>query len=757
MDLRRLVVRSSGLRPCRPLLLPMLVAAAAGASGSAAGQTPPAADSPAASPPATSSTTATAQPLEAITVTGTRRREPVRDVPVQLNTIPAETLEQSGAKTLTDYLATQPGIDLNTSGGPGLGSVTIRGVSTGAPTIATVGMYVDDVPFGSSTAYAIGSGTALDMGLLDLNRVEVLRGPQGTIYGASTMGGLIKYVTNDPDPLRMSGSATLAASTTAHGSANNTLNAVLNVPVSDETAVRFAAFQDHNGGYVDAVGPAAGSDVNHGNTVGGRFSVLMTPTRDLRVKLTATAQEIRRDSKDAVDYDQAGNAVNGPLVKKLALLEPYSIKTGVLGLELDYDMGWARLDSITAGQRTDVSNRTDATYVYGPLLASIGLPVDQVPLDNTVTVSRQTQELRLTSPRGALEWLAGYFYSHEKSTNDQLVTSRISPGVPGPLLATFQLPGEYTENALFGDITWNPSKQLSLTGGIRTSNNKQDFQQIGDGPLAGGPSSVNGHSSETTNTYLAAARYALTPTSNVYARAASGFRPGGPNAVAKDPNPGEPTAPPTFKSDSLWSYEAGYKAELMDRRLSVDAAIYTIKWKDLQQIAAVNGIGVIVNAGDAKVDGAELALRYRPSPPWTLYASYAYTDGKLTEDAPGLGSSGARLPNAAKNAANAGAEYDFEAGGYKFQAGADVRYVGERNAGFEGSSTLPNYKLPDYTLVDLHAVGDFRWGQVTLYARNVFDKRAQLGAGTNFIPLGGYAQVTPAQPRTVGVSVSATF
>ena len=755
MDLRRLVARTPGLRRCRPLRLPMLVAAAAGASGSAAGQTPPAADSPASSSSSNAST-ATAQPLEAITVTGTRRREPVRDVPVQLNTIPADQLEQSGAKTLTDYAATQPGVNVDTSGGPGLGAVSIRGVNAGSTTIATVGMYVDDVPFGSSTAYAVGSGTALDMGLLDLNRVEVLRGPQGTIYGASTMGGLIKYVTNEPDTLRFSGNATIAGSTTAHGSPSSTLNAVINVPIQDEVAVRFAAFQDHAGGFVDAVGPSAGSDVNTGNTVGGRVSLLARPSHDFQIKLTATTQEIRRDSKDAVDYTADGQAVNGDLVKKLAIREPYSIKTGVVGLELDYDMGWARLDSITSGQRTDVSNRTDATYVYGPLLASIGLPVDQVPLDNNVTVSRQTQELRLTSPRGKWEWIAGYFYSHEKGTNDQLVTSRISEGVPGPMLATFQLPSEYTENALFGDITWNPSKQLAITGGMRTSSNKQTFQQIGDGPLAGGPSHVDGKSDETTNTYLAAIRYALSPTSNVYARAASGFRPGGPNAVAYDAS-GQPIAPPTFKSDSLWSYEAGYKAELLERTLSVDGAIYTIKWKDIQQISAVNGIGVIVNAGDATVNGAEVALRYRPTRQWMLYGTYAYTDGKLTEDAPGLGKSGSRLPNSAKNSTTLGATYDFEAGGYKFSAGADARYVGERNAGFEGSGTIPNYKLPDYTLVDLHAVGDFRWGTVTLYARNIADKRAQLGAGTNFIPLGGYAQVTPALPRTVGVSVSAAF
>ena len=739
MDLQR-----NDVRRFRPLLLPTLIAAL-GVSTPAGAQT--------------ATPSATPQLLEAITVTGTRRREPVRDVPVQIGTVTAEELEQSGARTLTDYMAMQPGVNVNTGGGPGFGSPTIRGVSTGAETIATVGMYVDDVPFGSSTAYAIGSGTALDMGLLDLNRVEVLRGPQGTIYGASTMGGLIKYVTNEPDTGRFFGRALVAGSTTQHGSPNNTVSAMLNAPLSENVAgVRIAAFRDHFGGFVDATGPAAGSDVNTGNTVGGRVALLTTPMSNLQIKLSATTQEIKRESADVVDYTADGQAVNGELSKKLAVREPYKIKTGVLGLEIDWDLGWARLDSITSGQKTDVDRRTDATYVYGPLLAGAGLDLDQVVLDNVVTVRRQVQELRLTSPRGTFEWLAGYFYSHEEGTNGQFVTSRFTAGpTPGPDLATVSLPSEYTENALFGDITWNPSRELALTGGVRVAKNKQTFTQISDGPLVGGATEVHGKSDETTYTYLATARYGLTPTSNVYGRAASGYRPGGPNPIINDPNTGQPMAPPTFNSDSLWSYELGYKADLMDRTLSVDASLYEIRWKDIQQPYAVNGIGVIVNAGRAKIDGAEIALRYRPAPGWNLDAAYTYINAKLTEDAPGLGHAGARLPNSAKNSASAGVGYSFKAGSYQYSAGANIRYVGERNAGFEGGGTLPNYKLPDYTLVDLRAAADFRAVQVALFVRNLADKRAQLGASTNFIPLGGYAQVSPAEPRTIGVSVSGTF
>jgi iron complex outermembrane recepter protein len=741
-------VRRSGMQRCRPLLLPALVAVACTSLPAAAQTVVP------------NAAPGDPQARETVTVTGTRRREPVRDVPVQINTLPAEQLEESGARTLTDYLATQPGLDLNTSGGPGLGSVTIRGVSTGAATIATVGMYVDDVPFGSSTAYALGSGTALDMGLLDLNRVEVLRGPQGTIYGASTMGGLIKYVTNDPDTRHFSGRAMASFATMSQGSTNNTVSAVVNAPLGDEVGgVRISAFRDHFGGFVDAIGPAAGSDVNNGNTVGGRIALLFTPMRDLRIKLTGTTQEVKRESQDLVDYDAAtGNPAFGSLTKKLALREPYSAKTSVAGLEIGYDMPWARLDSITSAQKTDLDRLQDATYVYGPLLGQFGLDVDRVPFQNNVSVRRQVQELRLTSPRGIVEWIAGYFYSHEEGTNHQLVTSRLTAGgQAGPLLADAQLPSEYTENALFGDITWNATRELSLTGGVRGAKNKQSFTQISDGILLGGANTVHGDSSESTRTYLATARYALTPTSNVYARAASGYRPGGPNALALDPATGQPIAPPTFKSDSLWSYEAGYKADLLQRALSVEAAVYDIKWKDIQQISAVNGVGVIVNAGRAKVDGLELALRYQPAGAWSFNASYSYIDAKLTEDAPGLGTSGSPLPNSAKNSFTGGATYSFKAGGYDFQAGADVRYVGMRNAGFDGSSSLPNYRLPEYTQVDVRATADFRVVQVGLFVRNLTDKRAQLGAGTNFVPLGGYVQVTPAQPRTIGLSVTGNF
>ena len=186
---------------------------------------------------------------QTIYVTASRRREPAREVPMQVDRLSTEDLEKSGAKSLIDYLADQPGVDVKNAGGAGLGAVSIRGVTTGDQTISTVGTYIDDVAYGSSSAFAAGSQTALDMSLLDLNHIEVLRGPQGTLYGAGAMGGVVKYVTNEPDTTELSGKVSVGASATKGGGAGNTVSGVVNVPIKEDVAaLRVAAFHDHEGG-----------------------------------------------------------------------------------------------------------------------------------------------------------------------------------------------------------------------------------------------------------------------------------------------------------------------------------------------------------------------------------------------------------------------------------------------------------------------------------------------------------------------------
>lgn len=720
------------------------------------------AQAPSAPLPADAAASAVAPPdrdtLEVVTVTATLRREPAREVPMQVNILSTEKLEQGGAKSLGDVLSAQPGIDVKTGGVSG--AISIRGVSTGDQTIATVGTYIDNVAFGSSSAFVAGASTSLEMQLLDLNHIEVLRGPQGTLYGAGAMGGLLKYVTNEPDSSELSGKVTMGVSTTVNGRVGNTQSGVVNVPIKENVAAfRVSAFHDRVGGFIDAVGPAAGRAINGGDTTGARVSLLIEPSTRASVRLTATTQDAKRDGADLVDYSgTTGQPVYGSNSRGIAVREPNSMRTTLFSADLEYDLDWARLYSITSVQRSDYFIRQDLTNTYVPLLSSPGEEFGTAVSDLSAHLKKSTQEFRLTSKAGGkFEWLVGLFFDHESGHNNQLASSTLADGSVGPDLAVANLPSSYTEKALYGDATWNLSKDFSVTGGLRIARNNQNFRQISSGLLLGGSTNLSGTSHDTSKTFLLTAKYALDRTSNVYARAASGYRPGGPNAVIRNEQTGLPEAPPTFQHDTLWSYEAGYKADLLDKTLSIESSLYHIRWEQIQQLYSVNGEQVIVNGGRAAIDGLELTARYHPHERWTLEGGLAAVDARLVEDAPGLAMSGARLPNTARFSASTSANYLINVGNYSGYLGGTLRFVGERNAGFDGSSTLPSFRMPSYLLTDLQAGMTFGSIDVGLYVRNLFNRVVQLGAATGLMANGGPALVTPARPRTLGLNVTASF
>lgn len=698
--------------------------------------------------------------LQTIMVTATRRKEMARDVPLQINRLSADDLEQSGAKSLTDYLAGLPAVDVKTQGGAGLGAISVRGVSTGDQTIATVGTYIDDIAVGSYSPFVSGPINALDMALLDLSHIELLRGPQGTLYGAGAMGGVLKYVTNEPNTKDFEARARLAAQSTKGGSVGYTVSGLINAPVqSGVSAIRVAAFSDKDPGHITAVGPAAGSGVNKGDSQGVRVAGLLEPSKAFKLRLSAIAQDLKREGLDYVDYDPVTRTpLSTPPARSLAMREPYKSKIRVYSAEIEADLGFARLNSTTSSQRIDLTSAFDTTPVYGPLLSALaGLDVASVPQNVATVLKKTTQEFRLSSDaKQEVSWLAGLYYDHEKGTNNQSIGTVMPDGSQGPDIIRASLPSKFEEFAFFGDATWNPTSQWSFTVGARVSHNRQTYRQVGEGLIAA-PTDLTSDSSETSTTYLLTSKYALSPTSNVYVRAASGYRPGGPNVVLLDPDTGLPAAPASFKSDSLWSYEAGYKADLLDQSLSLQATVFQIRWNDIQQYYAVQGLNLLANAGKAKIDGAEASLTYRILPSWSVATSVAYTNGRLTESGPGIGVEGAQLPNQAKWSFGLNSRYDFSVGDHGAYVGGTVRGVGSRDAGFEGSTSLPSYRLPGYVLADAQAgitVGKFDIG---LSVRNLFDRRAQMSAQTNFVPLGSPAYVVEARPRTVTLSIAASY
>ncbi|HEY1132158.1 MAG TPA: TonB-dependent receptor [Roseateles sp.] len=696
-------------------------------------------------------TKADVEKLDVVTVTATRRREPVRDVPLRVETLGAESMERAGAASLSDYVGGLPGVDVKTSGGPGRGAVTMRGVSVGEQQIATVGMYVDEVAFGSSSAFVGGANTALDLSLLDLRHIEVLRGPQGTLYGAGAMGGLLKYVTHEPDSSQFSGKLGVGLRSARGGALGHTEHAVINVPLSqDVAALRVSAFNDHEGGYIKAVGKAAGDHINDGDTRGARVSVLIEPMSRMKLRLAHTQQEIQRNGLNVVEYDAAkGQPVYGDLTRHLDTGEAYKTKTRLSSADFEYDFSWARLNAIASTQRLDSGTGQDATALLGHNPA-----FDFVALDNAYGLRKQTQELRLTSARGTLEWLAGYYHTRERGHVGQRLWAQLAGGGGDMTLTTTGQPSEYRERAFYGDLTWNVDPTWSLTLGARVAKNEQVYTVFINEQL-----SSSAPSEDTAKTYLATLRYAVDKQSNVYFRAASGYRPGGPNSPAIDADgqiiPGTPT---TFSHDTLWSYELGYKADLLDKRLSLEAALFNIEWKDLQQPKAVGASTIVVNAGKARVHGLEFAARYKLDARWNLDGSFAWTVPKLTEDAPALGPAGARLPNTAKLAYTLGLRYAYGIASNPAYAGLSVRRVGQRNAGFDtAGSSVPNFSQPAYTLVDAQWGMEIGRWQLSAYIRNLTDKRAILAADTALTAFGLPLNVTTAAPRTVGANLTLNF
>ncbi|MES2257468.1 MAG: TonB-dependent receptor [Pseudomonadota bacterium] len=695
-----------------------------------------------------------------VSVTAQRRREPVREVPLSVTVLGGEALEQGGNRQMKDFVTLLPGVDYSQAGGGGGGSqITMRGVSTGAQVGPTVSVYVDDVPYGSSTAFAGGSTLSLDLGLFDIERIELLRGPQGTLYGAGAMGGLLKYVTPDPDTKSQSFKFSADAASTLHGGASTGLQAMANLPLKEGVAaLRLGLYQRNEAGYV--------RDANHGMRIvddatmrGVRASLLLAPSRDTTLRLTAQTQKSRRDGGSAEDDDLAtGRPLYGDYTRRLLVDEPFRQQYDLASATLESELGWARFHSITSYQKVDTGGQYDVSNLYVPLLTQAGIVNAAYSLPYTFATRKTSQEFRLISPSSKrFEWLAGAFYTRERSHRSQDLLGLDPSGRQNLLMISSATPSSYRETALYGNATLFLNGAVDVTLGMRYGRNTQQAYSVHTGVLAP-PPAASTESGENTATYLATIRYRLSKSDAVYLRAASGYRPGGPLPVFRNPLTGEVLTASHFKSDSLWSYEAGWKSDFMQKRLALEAALYYIDWKDIQMFTSVAGFSGIGNAGRAKSQGVELTVTARPVDGLSMSAAVSAVDAQLKTDSPDLGGrAGDRLPNSARFSAALQADYRFDYAGHESYAGASLRHVGERLTSFAASAGLPLYRLPAFTTLDLRASAAFGRHHLGLYLRNAGNRKGQTAAATTLSPLGGPAQVSVIAPRTFGVQLSTEF
>lgn len=728
--------------------------------------------------------------LEELVITAQKKSERLIDVPVAVSAVQSDTLLQQNFVQLRDYYARIPSLAVSGGGTEQrANSVSLRGVTAGGGTAATVAITVDDVPFTSASYLA--QSPLPDLDPADLDRVEVLRGPQGTLYGASSLGGLIKYVTATPNPNQFFGRVEAGANSVDGGANGYSVRGSVNIPVVDDrVAVRVSGFQRHDPAYIDNINPLVNAtNINDNRASGGRVAVFLKPLDVLTIDLSAMEQHTHFNGSPSLRVctscgtgayrtEPDFNFVYGDYVSNLGPSQRDANFT-LYQARATLDLQKADLTSISAWGRYTSTSDQDQTISFSFLLPFYGLTKSggsTTPLINADRTKKFTQELRLSSkPDQKLEWLVGGFYTKEDILVRQVISIQNASGASVANALSQISPSTFEEKAFFADLTYHFTDKLDVQVGGRYSNNKQvgNSSATVDTKVQAifGPSSVDTptSSSDNSTTWLISPRYRFSPDMMAYMRIATGYRPGGPNAIL-------PNIPTTFDPDTVTSYELGFKGQLSAQKLTFDAALFEVDWDHVQLQATdlATQIGYFTNGSTARSRGLELTTQWKPARGLVVDANATFTDAVLTHDIPQptgastlIGSKGDRLPASARFVGNLSAQKDWDIGhGFSVYVGGAYAFVGSRYAEFSNilppndttaRNTAYGYRLvlPSYSLVDLRTgVRNEDWS-LNLYIRNLFNKEGVIGGTTN----GGARSPTAVfvQPRTYGFTLARSF
>jgi iron complex outermembrane recepter protein len=645
--------------------------------------------------PAEAASAARATTLEQVTITAQKRKEDVQKVPLSVSVVSGEALADGHISDITDLTRSVPNLSFSSQAGAGLSTLEIRGVSSQAGS-ATVSIYLDDISLTTRNLYS--QGTA-EPRFFDLDRVEVLRGPQGTLYGASSLGGTIKFISKQPDAKSFSGSAYTELSSTSHGGTNYVAQGVLNIPlVAGSTALRIGVQAGHDSGYIDQVSPTTLNVIEKGINSASWEVLKLALKSDFATGWSATPalfyQRYKSKDIDAAYLNIGAYQVpEGAPTPALGLFqtskivrEPATDKLTIPSLTVNGDLGFGDFTGVLSGYNRRFNRIQDGTNINVGYIASqvtdtaLGAIVNALPsavqLDNKI--DQTSLELRVASKdydasRGPLTWIGGAYFAQTKTEvfdnepifgiNAAFTAAGADINDPNQLGGSF--PGAFTgdssyysarhykdkQSSLFGELTYNFASDLRATAGVRLLRASQKFTREGDFYYAGGPVTAAIDSSGNAVTPRVALSWDVSPTSSLYVNAAKGFRLGGANRPIPSPdtNPlvGEdlatlklPSIPPaTFDSDSLWSYEIGSKSRLLDNRLSLNVSAFHIDWKNIQQnvVLPQSGFDFETNAGRAKVDGIEFEARLRALEGLTLSLGASWTRAVFAEDNAALG------------------------------------------------------------------------------------------------------------------------
>jgi iron complex outermembrane receptor protein len=739
--------------------------------------------------------------LAEIVVTAQRFNSTVQNTPISLSAITGEQLDAAGITSVEELSHNIPGLSMR-SAGPGQTEYEARGLSSSGGSAPTVGFYLDDVPLTPPATSQTGK-VVIDPNLYDIDRIELLRGPQGTLYGSGSMGGTVRVLTNQPKLDTFEGSVQGTLSDTQGGSGNGSGSFMLNVPLGETLAIRVVGTDSYRSGWVDRVVlnpfpedvpiaalPAYGRGnvlaapvqtvaraVNTESLDGFRASILFKPNDDLSIVGTVFYQHMSMGGYDEFD-DPPGSAYMAHYAAA-NIEEPIRDWVHLYSLTATQNLGFADLTS-TSGYFQRHENQTQDASESVSYFSGI-YPYFPVPYSE-IDITRQfSQELRLTSKEdGRLHWVGGAFYSDDTSDWDEFGNST------SPVLTALQPDGviyagdlyyRVRQYALFADASYKITDQWKFETGLRWYRYQSESTNSNYGFFAAppGPYQVFGISDSGYNPRFNLS-YAPTADLTTYISASKGFRPGGPAGPNYPSFCGGGKTPP-YDPDSVWDYEVGEKAKLLNNWLTINSDFYYIKWTGIQQAPILPcGYQYNTNAGNGRSFGPELEINAKLSDEWFVSASAAYTDAKINHPStafvaavltnpvaggvPGCASatncSSIPILNVPKDAASLALIYSTQVfGSYQLTGRLSDAYVGPSyDQAYAFGIRLPSYNIANARL----GLGNGKWN-ATLFVDNLTNKVAELATNnTQFqFNVPQLVRISTNQPRTFGTEINYRF
>ncbi|WAC48265.1 TonB-dependent receptor [Asticcacaulis sp. SL142] len=721
-------------------------------------------------------------------VTVQKRREDARSVPVSVSALSAAALEKHHVADYADLARLVPGLSFTNTGNSGLSRISLRGVSS-SEGAATVGVYLNDVSLTLPNQFFTGVTMPR---IFDLERVEVLRGPQGTLFGDSSMGGTIRFITKAPRLEDYSGYMSAEVSSTEGGDLNHKIEGAANLPLNDQFALRIAAVNEFQSGFVDHVdstGQVDRDNVNSERTTAARATLLFVPSDSLKV--TASLQWQKVSSADTGIFNPALPKFQQDKIVR----EPSRDNLYVPSLTIEKTFGDLTFTSVTSYAHREFARTFDATifdssYVAFTLDPNFGTNYDTLAalpgiFPNTDTTRSWSQEFRLASPGikesgKRYEWQAGLYVSSLRVTGiddeyvqglnetvqqlyGRTVEDLLGYAAPDDRLGYFHTRSRYQQASLFAEGSYLVTPKLKATLGLRYTKAESRYRVDEGGWLYSAvPATDSAEQSSSPVTPKLAFVYELTSTVNLFASASKGFRLGGQNAPV-------PTycasalsslgltndAVKSFGSDSLWSYEGGIKARLFSNRVSLNASAFYVDWEDVQQRLLLGSCGynVTVNAGTARSQGGEFEATARLTDNLVLNVSGTVTDATITDAAVGSGAvNGQHLLSVPRNNYTIGLDYTRALGeGMVGYASIAVTHTGRSNGSFSRTNT--DFERPAYDVVNTNLGLETRSLTWSIFAKNLFDEDKIIQQPSVLFTTHGLT----IRPRTVGINVRKTF